>query len=167
MRTQNTESRIQIDKTGFLFPLWLGRFLPIILCSGFCVLLSSWRFQPTLLPFFQHKLVSGGVVVGNFAFQDSFLDGIFDYTHWLWWTYAEGFHDHFTRNGWLPVADAVCFFYFLATLPYQFKILQVTLYFKAVLGSNVRFAKLHQVVKIFACIKQQTANGRIGNIFFR
>jgi hypothetical protein len=80
---------------------------------------------------------------------------------------AKGFHYDVACYRGLPIADVVLFLDFFTALFNHLEIGEIALHFEPVFRGNITLAQDHQVVKVIARVKQDTANGGICDILVR
>src|SRR6188508_66740 len=110
------------------------------------------------LAFFQHKLKSLVIFIVQVTFQDGFPDSLFDISHYPAWWNTKRLHDDLPGDGGLPISKMILRLHILQFQDYFFIVPQIAGDTIRVFGSNIRFAKQHEIFKIITSIKQQSAN---------
>ncbi len=101
------------------------------------------------------------IFIRNHSIQDCIFNSTLQNSDLTTRFQAENLHNFFSAHRWLEVADTIFLFQILQFLSNQLEIIQETLFTFHILGSNIRFAKHHQVVNVITRFKEQTAYSRV------
>ena len=99
------------------------------------------------------------MLVWNGTIQNGILDRAFQTSDFTARLQIEYLHDFGSVYGRLEVPDTVFFFQIFQLLSHQLEIIQEALLAGFVFGSNVCFAKHHQVVDVITGFEEQAAYG--------
>ena len=84
-------------------------------------------FQSHLFSTLQHKSACSLVFIGYHSIQNSIFNGAFQSSYLLAGFQIESFHDFFSTDRWLEIANAVALFKILQFLTHQLEIIKKTL----------------------------------------
>ena len=124
----------------------------------------SFGFQTSFAGLINNELESRVMLIGYDSVQDGILYGGLELSHHCCGLKPECTHYLQTVNRGLEITYAVTLLQVHHLAAYQLEVLQMTLFFLLVLGGDIGLTQCHKVIYVIACIKQQTAYGRVSNL---
>lgn len=117
--------------------------------------------EPEFLCFLVDEDKRSLMVIGDYAVEDGVFESHLEDAYFLAGREAEAFHDFYTVNGGLEVADAVFLLDIYEFFTNELVVLTETFLTLFILARDVGLAKKHEVVNVVSGVKKETTDGRV------